>query len=139
MKRKQGATAKESIQKEVARVAQALRSAIRLSGVSSRQIERELGMSTGYLTRILTGQVELRVGVVLAVCEIVRVPAGDFFAALFPSQAAAAPPATRLARGLAQLHPGPSPGPDLDRLIQAARGLLDQMEADLRTKREKIP
>jgi transcriptional regulator with XRE-family HTH domain len=138
MKRRQTGKAKESIQKEVARVAQALRSAIRLSGVSSRQIERELGMSAGYLSRILAGQVELRMGVVLAVCEIVRMPAGDFFAALFPPHAAAAPE-IRLARGLAQLHPGPTPKTDLKRLIQIARGFLDQMETDLRAREEKKP
>jgi transcriptional regulator with XRE-family HTH domain len=138
MKRRPSDKVKESAQKEVARVAQALRSAIRLSGVSSRQIERELGMSAGYLSRILAGQVELRVAVVLAVCEIVRVPAGNFFAALFPPQTVATPE-IRLARGLAQLHPGPAPRTDLKRLIQVARGFLDQMENDLRAWDEKKP
>ena len=69
---------------EVHRVTAALRSAIRLSGVSHRHIERTLYLSTGYLTRILAGQVELRMRLVLGVCRVIGVPPGNFFAALFP-------------------------------------------------------
>lgn len=92
------------IQEEIARIAAALRTAIRLSGTSHRHVERELGLSTGYLTRILAGQVELRVRHVLEVCRVIGLPPDRFFAALFPHQAA--PEAmSRLERGLAQLHP----------------------------------
>ena len=68
---------------EIARVTAALRTAIRLSGVSHRHIERSLHISTGYLTRILAGQVQLRMSHVLGVCEVIGLPAGNFFAALF--------------------------------------------------------
>lgn len=68
----------------VKRVAAGLRTAIRLSGVSHRQIERALRMSTGYLTRILAGQVELRVWHVVAICQVIGFPLGNFLASLFP-------------------------------------------------------
>src|SRR6185295_2935103 len=79
----------DASREEVDRIRAALRTAIRLSGVSSRQIERELNMSTGYLTRILAGHVELRMAHVLSVCGIIGLPAGNFFAALFPPRSAA--------------------------------------------------
>ena len=59
---------------EVGRLTAALRTAIRLSGVSHRQIERDLGLSTGYLTRILAGQVQLRMTHVFAICQIISLP-----------------------------------------------------------------
>ena len=93
---------------EITRIAAALRTAIRLSGISHRQVERELKLSTGYLTRILAGQVELRVRHVLDVCRVIGIAPDRFFGALFPLPGGAES-MTRLERGLAQLHP-PPPG-----------------------------
>src|SRR5262245_8221922 len=89
------------VQVEVERVAAALRTAIRLSGVSARHIERTLHMSTGYLTRILAGQVELRMRHVLDVCRVIGLPAGSFFTALFPASPPDAAAEARLPRALA--------------------------------------
>jgi hypothetical protein len=105
------------VSSEVGRVAAALRTAIRLSSVSHRHIERELRMSTGYLTRILAGQVQLRVNHVLGVCRVIGLPAGSFFAALYP--------------------PGESlPRHDPVRLIQEFRDSLDQLKALLQESQE---
>lgn len=113
---------------EVARVTAALRTAIRLSGVSHRQIERELHLSTGYLTRILAGQVELRVRLVFSICRVIGVPAGNFFAALFPSSPTETAAAARLTRGLASLHPEPVPVRDPRLVIGEMRRSLDHLE-----------
>ena len=96
--------------REVQRLAEALRSAIRLSTVSSRDVERALGMSAGYLTRVLSGQVHLRVIHVLGICREVGLPVGSLLAALFPAPPGAEDPK---ALALAQLHPPPVP-PVLD-------------------------
>ncbi|HKH45114.1 MAG TPA: hypothetical protein VKM72_10665 [Thermoanaerobaculia bacterium] len=103
----------------------AVRTAIRLSQVSFREIERALGMSTGYLTRILGGQVELRLSVLLHICRVIGMPAGLFFATLYP-----AVPASPLSRGLAQLHPTSRPkrGVDAAELIGRIRAVLDDFE-----------
>ncbi len=127
---------------EIVRIAAALRTAIRLSGISHRQVERELGLSTGYLTRILAGQVELRVRHVLDVCRVIGLPPDRFFGALFPQQDA--PEAmSRLERGLAQLHPSPGrpaappatgesrSGP-VSELLRRLRQALDDLESALR-------
>jgi hypothetical protein len=90
---------------EVARISAALRTAIQLSGVSNRHIERSLHLSTGYLTRILNGEVELRFRLVLSICEVIGLPPGNFFAALFPPVSPATKSEARLAQGLGALHP----------------------------------
>ncbi len=130
---------------EIVRIAAALRTAIRLSGISHRQVERELGLSTGYLTRILAGQVELRVRHVLDVCRVIGLPPDRFFGALCPQQDA--PEAmSRLERGLAQLHAAPGrpvpPGTEpaagetrsrpVSELLRRLRQALDDLEAALR-------
>jgi transcriptional regulator with XRE-family HTH domain len=130
---------------EIARIAAALRTAIRLSGISHRQVERELGLSTGYLTRILAGQVELRVRHVLDVCRVIGLPPDRFFGALFPLQDGPES-MSRLERGLAQLHPPPGrPAPPMteaaageaksrpvSELLRRLRQALDDLDAALR-------
>ncbi len=129
---------------EIVRIAAALRTAIRLSGISHRQVERELGLSTGYLTRILAGQVELRVRHVLDVCRVIGLPPDRFFNALFPLQDGPES-MSRLERGLAQLHPPPgrpaqSPEPaagesrsrPVSELLRRLRQALDELDAALR-------
>ncbi len=117
----------DASREEVERIRAALRTAIRLSGVSSRQIERELGMSTGYLTRILAGHVELRLAHVLSVCGVIALPAGHFFAALFPCGSAAGAD-KRMTRGLAELYPKPLQRREPESLIQELRECVDQLE-----------
>lgn len=113
----------------VQRIAAALRTALRLSGLSLRTCERELGLSTGYLTRILNGEVHLRVGVVLDLCRMLDLPPASLFAALFP-----APPASeaisRLLRGLSAVHPQAHPMSIEDALLQL-RGAVADLEARL--------
>lgn len=137
---------------EIVRIAAALRTAIRLSGISHRQVERELGLSTGYLTRILAGQVELRVRHVLDVCRVIGLSPDRFFGALFPLQDGPES-MSRLERGLAQLHPAPGrPAPPMSplapnveltaagegrsrpvsELLRRLRQALDDLEAALR-------
>jgi hypothetical protein len=70
----------------VKRVAAALRTAIRLSGLSHRQVERSLRLSTGYLTRILAGQVELKVWHVVSICQVIGFPLGNFLGFVFPPE-----------------------------------------------------
>ena len=92
-------------QPEIGRLAAALRTTIRLSGVSYRHIERELDLSTGYLTRILAGQVQLRMAHILGICTVIGLPPESFFAAVYPPRPPATEAEARLIGGLARLHP----------------------------------
>ncbi len=119
---------------EVGRVTAALRTAIRLSGVSHREIERRLFLSTGYLTRILKGEVELRVRHVLEVLRIIGFPVGNFLGALFPATPPDSIEEARLARGLSSLHTDPEPPrtPEeiMDELRGCVRNLMELLDRD---------
>ena len=73
-------------QEEVSRITRMLKAAVRFTGVPHRRIERAMEMSTGYLSRILSGKVELRVQHVLGICEAIGLPPAAFFEAAFPSR-----------------------------------------------------
>lgn len=72
---------------EVARLRELLRNAIRLSGVTNRKIERQLGMSQGSLSRLLAGGIELKVKHILEIVEILGLPPGQFFQIAYPEEA----------------------------------------------------
>jgi len=118
-------------QKEDRRIADALRTAIRLSGVSHRQVERELALSAGYLTRILAGQVHLRVTHVVAICQVIGLPAESFFAALYPPRPPASEGEGRLIRGLAQLHAQAAPRRDPESLLRELGAFLEELKGEI--------
>ena len=109
---------------EVARVAAALRTAIRLSRVSHREIERRLHMSTGYLTRVLKGEIGLRVQHVLAVLRVIGFPAGSFFGVLFPDTPPEDVEESRVTRGFSVFHADPEPPRNPDEVMEELRGCV---------------
>src|SRR5262245_31995466 len=114
----------ESIQ----RIASGLRTGLRVVGLSNRACERELGLSTGYLTRILAGQVQLRVAHVLDLCQMLDLPPAAFFSALFPPSQTSETTA-RLLRGLNAVHTqSPSSRTSLEDLLLQLRGTVQELE-----------
>jgi hypothetical protein len=109
---------------EIIRVADALKTAVRLSGVSHRRIEREMGLCPGYLSRIFGGRVELRVRHVLGVCRVIELPVDSFLHAVFPRRMVLDEPSMRVERGLLELHPAPYPT-----RLQAAASAADPTAA----------
>ncbi|HET9225831.1 MAG TPA: hypothetical protein VFR31_04150 [Thermoanaerobaculia bacterium] len=89
---------------EISRITRMLKAAVRFAGVPHRQIEREMDMSTGYLSRILSGKVELRVQHVLGVCQAIGMPAAAFFEAAYPARQFN-PETSRLVAALQELLP----------------------------------
>ena len=124
-------TRHENLQLEIGRVTEALRTAIRLSGVSSRSIERSLGLSTGYLTRLLQGETALRLWHVFGLLQAIRLPPGDFFAALYRSEGHA------IGRALRQLHPavaGDDPG-SVKAILSRLRSEMGELETALAARK----
>lgn len=74
------------LEQNVQRVTKLLKAAVQFLGVSHRQIERSMGLSTGYLSRIFSGKVELRMEHVLGVCAAINLPPAAFFEAAFPAR-----------------------------------------------------
>ena len=96
--------------KDVDRVTQMLKAAVRFTGVPHRTIEREMGLSTGYLSRILSGKVELRIQHVLGVCRAIGLPPAAFFEAAYPSRELD-PATARLVAALQELLPAEDAAP----------------------------
>jgi transcriptional regulator with XRE-family HTH domain len=71
---------------EVARITRALKTIVQLRTVPHRYIEDQMGLSTGYLSRIFSGKVVLRVEHILGVCRAVKIPPGGFFEAVYPPE-----------------------------------------------------
>lgn len=92
---------------EVARMLAVLRDAIRLARFTNREVERRLGWSSGYLSRLFAGLMELRVEHVLSVCSIIGFPPGEFFRAVYPLAEGDEVEGTKLRQALERLHPPP--------------------------------
>ena len=89
---------------DISRVTRMLKAAVRFAGVPHRKIERDMEMSTGYLSRILSGKVELRVQHVLGVCRAIGMPPAAFFEAAYPARQFD-PETSRLVAALQELLP----------------------------------
>lgn len=97
---------------DMTRVRAVLRDAVRLSSWTNRDIERKLGLSPGYLSRLFGGRIDLRIEHVLILCDVIGLQPGDFFRIACP------PPAGESSYGnivlaLARLHPQKKAKPEL--------------------------
>jgi len=61
-----------------------LKVAIRLLGHTNREIERRLGYTPSYLTRLFSGQIELRFEHVVDIARAMGLTADEFFAFAYP-------------------------------------------------------
>src|SRR5689334_11779283 len=125
---------------EVVRLTNLLSAAVKFSNVTQREVERKLGLSSGSLSRLFSGGIELKIKHVLDVCEVIGFPPSRFFRAAYPQRDEESGDAWRLQRLLEQLHPGkdrepgedqePEPAPtannptqaDIERMVMAALG-----------------
>lgn len=95
----------EKTESEVTRLTNLLTSAIRFSGWKQRDIEKALGMSSGSMSRLLSGGIELKIKHVLDICRVIGFPPSRFFHACYPTADEGGNDAVRLQRLLEQLHP----------------------------------
>jgi len=69
---------------EVRRLAEVLATVVRVAGRTRQSLEAQLGLSSGYLSKILGGTVDLRARHILSIVEAVGMDPGDFFRLAFP-------------------------------------------------------
>jgi transcriptional regulator with XRE-family HTH domain len=72
---------------EVDRLMNVLRTTIRLLGLSNRDIERRLGLTPSYLSRLFGGYIELKVEHVLAIARAIGLQPAEFFELAYPRRA----------------------------------------------------
>jgi ribosomal protein L12E/L44/L45/RPP1/RPP2 len=110
-----------------------------------------MGLSPGYLGRIIDGKLELRIAHILGVCRAIRVPPAAFFLAAYPETLSLEPDTMRLVQALQHLHrqrtdqgvPEPAPAvsavsaaspaiaPDRERVEQTMKDFLDVLFSEL--------
>lgn len=98
---------------EVARILNLLRTAMRLLGLSNREVERRMGLSPSYLSRLFGGTIELKVEHVLAISKAIGLDPAEFFHLAYPHPPEA-PTETAVAlrsavEGLKPSPPAPKP------------------------------
>lgn len=71
---------------KILRSAEVLSATIRVAGRSRLSLERQMGLSSGYLSKILGGTVELRMRHVFMILDALEVDPGDFFPVAFPQK-----------------------------------------------------
>ena len=71
-------------EKEVARLRELLRRATRVAGVSNKEIEAKLNMSSGSLSRLFAGGIELKMKHVLDILRQIGMTPAEFFRLVFP-------------------------------------------------------
>ena len=84
------------IQEEIQRLIQMLRVAMRILDVSNRDIEKQLGLSYGYLSRLFSGAIELKMEHILQILEVLGLTPAEFFQLAYPRRTS--PPSEAAAR-----------------------------------------
>ena len=90
---------------EVTRLTNLLSSAIKFSNWKQRDIEKALEWSSGSMSRLLSGGIELKIKHVLEICGVIGFPPSRFFHAAYPTADEGDSQSARVQRLLEQLHP----------------------------------
>jgi transcriptional regulator with XRE-family HTH domain len=119
-----------TIDDEVRRAAKLLDAMIQATGVSPEELEKRLEASPGYVGRLLSGTVELKLRHILAILRLLEIEPALFFQTLYPEAGPAGGMVrleelrqrlTALGVGCEPAVPKPEVGmDDLERLVQGA-------------------
>ncbi|HEX5718601.1 MAG TPA: hypothetical protein VF179_20745 [Thermoanaerobaculia bacterium] len=119
-----------TIDDEVRRAAKLLEALIQATGVSSEEMEKRLDASPGYVRRLLSGALELKLRHILAILRVLEIEPALFFQTLYPEAGPAGGTVrldelrqrlTALGVGCEPTAPKPEVGmDDLEKLVQSA-------------------
>lgn len=125
----------ERDEKEVKRLLELVRTLMRLLGYRNRDVERKMGVSPSYLTRVFRGDVEIRLDLVLLMVKAIGLEYAEFFALAYPEGTTPQSPAAKeiefLLEGLRPVRlrsPRPEEPPPRETRTKAAA--LDDEAAD---------
>lgn len=91
---------------QIRSVVSLLKTLIRFSDTNNREIEKRLGFSGGYLSRLLSGKIEVKMQHILAILDLIDLHPHEFFAMAFPADRKEASPLLRhLQKVMPQLVP----------------------------------
>lgn len=119
---------------EVDQLCRMLKMVIRASPRTSKEIEKELGMSPGYLSRLLGGGIELKASHVFHILELAGMPPHELFRAAFPpTTMEPSPVLLKLVQTMPEVWSESLSGPRLDprELEEKMASAMRQVFADL--------
>jgi transcriptional regulator with XRE-family HTH domain len=121
---------------EVTRVKDLLKTVVRVAGMSHREMERKLGQSPGYLSRLFAGAIELKLRHIVEILGLIDVEPAEFFQLAYPPRQTGLTSATaRQARDLLALFPleaqaGRPKQADVDEMVRGAvQRLLSELSS----------
>lgn len=113
-----------------------LKTAMRVLGFSNRDVERKLGLSASYLSRLFSGTIELRFEHVVNIARAIGMTPEEIFAFAYPPREAPTAAASKLRELVGALQPAAPPAAapatpseeDLERLMaKTLRKLLGEL------------
>lgn len=126
---------------EIKRLLNVLRTAMKILDITNREVEKKLGLSYGYLSRLFAGAIELKIEHILDICQAIGLRPAEFFHLAYPRVPIPGTPAATKLRDVLQgfqpqgtdgeepdpLHPGLS-HEEIERMMLAS---LRKLLADL--------
>jgi transcriptional regulator with XRE-family HTH domain len=88
------------IREETQRLLQVLRVAMRILDVSNRDIEKALGLSYGYLSRLFAGSIELKVEHIFQILGVLGLTPAEYFHLAYPRKPSPPSEASRRMRAI---------------------------------------
>lgn len=102
------------------RIVDVLRTTIRALGLTLSEVEKRLGVSRGYLTRLFSGTMDLRVDQITEIAEVVGIDPDEILRLAAPPSSKPTSPETLRLRELMGVHPPepPAPAPPAESLLE---------------------
>jgi len=123
----------ETMKPETAQLVRVLRKAISAFGLTQKEVERRLGLSQGYLSRLFGGQIDLKMDHVLDIARVLQVDPNEIFRLAFPESRSELTQRTRHLRETFSVSaPEPSPEQfseieeDIERIVQRVLARRDR-------------
>jgi transcriptional regulator with XRE-family HTH domain len=110
---------------EIKRLLNVLRTAMKILDITNREVEKKLGLSYGYLSRLFAGAIELKMEHILEICDAIGLRPVEFFHLAYPRvPVPGTPAATKLRdvlQGFQPQAPGSGQEPELAAEAQASQ------------------
>ena len=87
---------------EIKRLLNVLRTAMKILDITNREVEKKLGLSYGYLSRLFAGAIELKIEHILDICDAIGLRPAEFFHLAYPRVQVPGTPAAAKLRDVLQ-------------------------------------
>jgi transcriptional regulator with XRE-family HTH domain len=87
---------------EIKRLLNVLRTAMKILDITNREVEKKLGLSYGYLSRLFAGAIDLKMEHVLDICQAIGLRPAEFFHLAYPRMQVPGTPAAAKLRDVLQ-------------------------------------